>query len=193
MGKSKKQAKNNKVKEEKVTKEQLENQEQEILNEEKNKEKVKETEGEADPIQDLENKNKEISDKYLRLYSEFDNFRKRTLKEKADLSKYASEKIVKAILPVIDDFERALKSVEENSTEKEGITLIFNKLGGILDKEGLKPIESIGKDFDTDFHEAITQIPAPEKKQKGKVIDEIEKGYELNGKVIRFAKVVVGC
>ncbi|MFA8299466.1 MAG: nucleotide exchange factor GrpE [Hyphomicrobiales bacterium] len=160
-------------------------------------EKQEETVNEIDPVEELKVQNQELNDKFLRLYSEFDNFRKRTAKEKLELSKNASEKIILSLLPVMDDFDRALQALENQDNEdagsaQEGMSLIYNKLKSILNKEGLKDIEAKGKEFDTDFHEAITQIPAPEKSLKGKVVDEIEKGYELNGKVIRYAKVVVG-
>ena len=137
-----------------------------------------------------------VNDKYLRLYSEFDNYRKRTLKEKIELGKTASEEVILNILPVLDDFERALKAFEISSEStdalKHGIILIFNKFMNILVQQGLQQMKTIGEDFSTDFHEAITNIPAGSPEQKGKVIDEIEKGYILNGKVIRYAKVVVG-
>lgn len=137
-----------------------------------------------------------LNDKYLRLYSEFDNYRRRTLKEKIDLTKTASSEIMLSILPVLDDFERAINAFEisADSTDalKHGIILIFNKFMSILTQQGLEQIKTIGEDFNTDFHEAITNVPAAAPEQKGKVIDEVEKGYLLNGKVIRFAKVVVG-
>lgn len=137
----------------------------------------------------------ELNDKYLRLYSEFDNFRKRTNKEKLDFFKTANEDVLKAILPVIDDFERAIKA-NENVTDvnaiKEGINLIYNKLKSTAQHKGLTAFESKGEPFDADLMEAITHIPAPTENDKGKVIDEIEKGYKLGDKVIRFAKVVVG-
>ena len=144
---------------------------------------------------ELEEKVNEINDKYLRLYSEFDNYRKRTIKERIELSKTASEEVIIGLLPVLDDFERANKSNEESKdcdAIKDGINLIYTKFKSTLEKKGLKPIESIGNEFDTDFHEAITQIPAPSKDLKGKIVDEIEKGYQLNDKVIRFSKVVIG-
>ena len=137
----------------------------------------------------------ELNDKYLRLYSEFDNYRKRTIKEKADLNKLAGEEIFKAILPVIDDFERALKSMEsaqEITAVKEGVNLIYSKFKNSLTSKGLESIESIGQVFDSDLHEALTNIPAPSEDLKGKVVDEIERCYKLHGKVIRYAKVVVG-
>lgn len=143
----------------------------------------------------LEAKVAELNDKYLRLYSEFDNFRKRTIREKQELIKTAGEDIFKGILPVIDDFERALKSGLDTTDVKslqEGVQLIYNKLKHNLQQKGLEQMESIGKDFDPDVHEAVTNVPAPSEDMKGKVIDEVEKGYALNGKIIRFAKVIVG-
>ena len=136
----------------------------------------------------------ELNDKYLRLFSEFDNFRKRTAKEKLDLTVTASENVIKEILPVLDDFERALQNMEKNGNEADlqGVTLIFNKLKDTLKKKGLEEIEAMGAEFNTDEHEALTMIPAPEEDKKGKVLDVIQKGYKLNGKVIRFARVVVG-
>jgi molecular chaperone GrpE len=143
---------------------------------------------------DYESKIAELNDRYLRLYSEFDNYRKRTQKEKAELSKWASEDLMKAILPVLDDFERGMKSME-NPTDikalKEGVALIFSKFKKILEQKGLTALESAGLAFDPDLHEAITQVPGPED-MRGKVIDEVEKGYLLGGKVIRYSKVVVG-
>ena len=136
----------------------------------------------------------ELNDKHLRLQAEFDNFRKRTAKEKLDLTATASESVIKDILPVFDDFERALQNMEKNGNEADlqGVTLIFNKLKDTLKKKGLEEIEAMGVDFNTDEHEALTMIPAPEEDKKGKVLDVIQKGYKLNGKVIRFARVVVG-
>ncbi len=136
-----------------------------------------------------------LNDKYLRLFAEFDNYKRRTQKERVDLLQTAGKDVVISLLPVLDDFERALKATE-NTTEvdaiREGILLIQTKLNNILSQKGLKPIESLNTVFDTDLHEAITNIPAPTDKLKGKVVDELEKGYTLNDKVIRFAKVVVG-
>ena len=136
----------------------------------------------------------ELNDKYLRLFSEFDNHRKRTAKEKLDLMATASENVIKEILPVLDDFERALQNMEKNGNEADlqGVTLIFNKLKDTLKKKGLEEIEAMNAEFNTDEHEALTMIPAPEEDKKGKVLDVIQKGYKLNGKVIRFARVVVG-
>ncbi|MEI6019745.1 MAG: nucleotide exchange factor GrpE [Bacteroidota bacterium] len=143
---------------------------------------------------ELENKVNELNDKYLRLYSEFDNFRRRTVKERADLIKTASEDVLKAMLPIIDDFERAIKA-NETATNidaiKEGIQLIYNKLKNTTNQKGLNAFESLGENFNPDFMEAITHIPAASDEQKGKVIDDLEKGYKLGDKVIRFAKVVI--
>ncbi len=137
----------------------------------------------------------ELNDKYLRLFSEFDNFRKRTLKEKIELSKTASEEVITALLPVVDDFERALQAIDSQDAPqetKEGIILIYNKLNKTLQQKGLTEMNALHENFDTDFHEALTNIPAPKPELKGKVVDVIQKGYLLNGKVIRFARVVVG-
>ena len=137
---------------------------------------------------------REEKDKYLRLSAEFDNYRKRTLKEKAELIKNGGEKTLTAILPVLDDFERALKNLEsseETKAMKEGVELIFSKFQKILGQEGLQKIETEGKEFDTDFHEAIALIPAPSEDLKGKILDCVQTGYMLNEKVIRHAKVAV--
>jgi molecular chaperone GrpE len=145
-------------------------------------------------INTLQMKNNELNDKYLRLFSEFDNFRKRTIREKQELTKTASAGIIEAILPVVDDLNRAYKSAVENpdlDTLTEGLNLIRTKLNSTLKHKGLEEIPCIGEEFNTDFHEAITHIPAENEKDKGKVIDEVQKGYILNGKVLRFAKVVV--
>lgn len=137
----------------------------------------------------------EMNDKYLRLAAEYDNYRKRTLKEKMDLTKSAGEDILVNILPVMDDFERGLDSIDKAKdikAVKEGVQLIYNKFSEFLKQRGIKEIEAKEKDFDTDMHEAITKIPAPTEELKGKVVDVIEKGYYLNEKVIRFSKVVIG-
>ena len=136
----------------------------------------------------------EERDKYLRLAAEFDNYRKRTLKEKAEIIKNGGEKTLTAILPVLDDFERALKNMEaseETKAMKEGVELIFNKFNKILSQEGLQKIETEGREFDVDFHEAIALIPAPSEDLKGKILDCVQTGYMLNDKVIRHAKVAV--
>jgi len=137
----------------------------------------------------------ELKDKYLRLYADFENFRRRTAKEKLDLISNANEGLLKALIPVVDDFERAMQSIDNTddvTAVKEGVSLIYNKLFKTLESKGLKPMASKGEPFDADLHESVTQFPAPSEDLKGKVIDEIEKGYYLNDKVIRFAKVIVG-
>ena len=138
----------------------------------------------------LQNELGELKDKYLRLYSDFDNFRKRTAKEKLEMIQTASEKVIVDVLPVIDDMERAMANAGEGEIS-EGIQLIFSKLNNTLTSKGLKPMEAKGQIFNADIHEAITQFPAPTEEDKGKVFDVVEKGYFLNDKVIRFAKVVV--
>jgi molecular chaperone GrpE len=145
--------------------------------------------------EEYKEKIEELNDKFLRLYSEFDNYRRRTSKEKLDLAKTASEELIIDLLPVLDDFERAIKSAEEVKdcdAVKEGMQLIYSKLNSILTKKGLAPIEAKGNAFDTDYHEAITYIPAPSDELKGKVVDEVEKGYMLQEKVIRYTKVIIG-
>jgi len=137
----------------------------------------------------------ESTNKYVRLYAEFDNYKRRTSKERVELLQTAGKDIIASLLPIVDDFERALKSMEtaaDVDSVKEGINLINQKLNNLLAQRGLKPMETKGLPFDADLHEAITSIPAPTDDQKGKVVDELEKGYTLNEKVIRFAKVVVG-
>jgi molecular chaperone GrpE len=143
----------------------------------------------------LANKIKEQEDKYLRLAAEFDNYRKRTLREKADLTKYAGEEIFSDLLPVVDDLDRAVDAM--NNTQdivaiRKGIDLIYGKFRDFLGQKGIKEIMAKGTEFNTDLHEAVTKIPAPSKKDRGKIIDVIQKGYLMNDKVIRYAKVVVG-
>jgi molecular chaperone GrpE len=130
--------------------------------------------------------------KYLRLYAEFDNFRKRTMRERADLVRSAGRDLTEAMLPVLDDFERAAAAEQDPDQMKEGYQLIGQKMRGILEAKGLKRMEAKGAEFDTDLHEAITQIPAPSEDMKGKVVDVVEPGYKLHDNVLRFAKVVVG-
>ncbi len=148
--------------------------------------------------QELEKANAEIEDqkdKYLRLSAEFDNYRKRTLKEKAELILNGSEKSINSILPIVDDFERALKNMEtatDVAAVKEGVELIYNKFMSVLAQNGVKVIETKEQPLDTDYHEAIAVIPAPDKALKGKILDCVQTGYTLNDKVIRHAKVVVG-
>ena len=145
-------------------------------------------------LEEAKAKYAELNDTYLRLYSEFDNYRKRTAKEKLELSATASAAVMRDLLPVLDDFERAIQNMEKNGNEADlqGVTLIYNKLKTTLQKKGLEEIVAIDCDFNTDEHEALTMIPAPDESKKGKVLDVIQKGYKLNGTVIRFARVVVG-
>lgn len=146
-------------------------------------------------VNEWEEKHKQINDKYLRLYSEFENFRKRTAKEKLELLSTAGGGVIKKMLPVLDDFDRAILANDESEDAeilKEGFLLIRQKMFGILAQEGLKPMEALKTAFDTDLHEAITQIPSPTEEHKGKVVDVVETGYFLNEKVLRFAKVVIG-
>jgi molecular chaperone GrpE len=134
-------------------------------------------------------------EKYIRLYSEFENFRRRTAKERLDLIQNASKDIIESLLPVVDDMERAIKALqgsEENKSALEGMDLVYKKFYGILDRKGLKPMVAVGETFDAEIHEAVTQFAAPSPDLVGKVIDEVEKGYYLNDKVVRFAKVIVG-
>ncbi len=149
----------------------------------------------VDPLDAAKAEIAELKDKYLRLYADFENFRRRTAKEKLEMISGASADTVKLILPIVDDFERAKVSFD-SSTEiealKEGVDLIYTKLYKALESKGLKAMESKGADFDAEIHESIAQFPAPSEDLKGKVIDEIEKGYYLNDKVIRYAKVIVG-
>ncbi len=137
----------------------------------------------------------ELQDRYVRLMAEFDNFRKRSLKERMELLKSAGEDVLINILPVIDDFERGLNAIEKSSdieAVKKGIELIYNKFKDFLTQRGVKEIDARNQDFNVDVHEAITKIPAPEENLKGKVVDVVQKGYYLNDKVIRYAKVVIG-
>jgi len=162
--------------------------------EEKTEESVVE-EPVVDELALLKDKLTDANDKYLRLSAEYDNYRKRTLKEKMELMKTAGESIILSLLPVIDDFDRAMAHMDEaKDTEAvlEGMKLIHNKFKDFLSQKGVQEIEAKEKEFDTDLHEAVTKIPAPTEEMKGKVIDCIEKGYTLQEKVIRFSKVVVG-
>lgn len=143
----------------------------------------------------MQKKYDEVNDKYLRLYSEFDNYRKRAIKERIELSKTASEQVITDLLTILDDFERAISSFENVTAVeplKEGTVLIYNKFKNSLNQKGLELIEAQGQPFNTDYHEAIANVPASSEDQKNKVMDVTQKGYTLNGKVIRFAKVVVG-
>jgi molecular chaperone GrpE len=155
----------------------------------------KEVPKELNEVEVLKNETGELKDKYLRLYSEFENFRRRTSKEKIDIIKTANEDVILSLLPVLDDFERAqqaFKELNESDPLKQGLNLIQNKLFKTLESKGLKPMDAIGTAFNSDLHEAITQSPAPTEDLKGKIIDVLEKGYYLNDKVIRHAKVIIG-
>ncbi|HCO67376.1 MAG TPA: nucleotide exchange factor GrpE [Dysgonomonas sp.] len=143
----------------------------------------------ANMADDLENKFTELNDSYLRLHAEFDNYRKRTMKEKADLLKSGGEKVILGVLPIIDDFERALPLIPEDA--REGVELIYSKFKTFLTQNGVTEIDPVGETFDTERHEAVTTIPAQNEEQKDKVVDSIQKGYMLNDKVIRFPKVIV--
>jgi molecular chaperone GrpE len=146
-------------------------------------------------VENLEKQVAELKDKYLRLVADFDNYRKRSAKERLELIQTASRDLISALLPVLDDSERAEKQMQltqDIEAIKEGEKLVFNKLRSTLLSEGLRPMNAIGTDFNPEFHEAITEIAAPTPELKGKVLDEVEKGYYLNDKIIRFAKVVVG-
>jgi molecular chaperone GrpE len=146
-------------------------------------------------IEELEASLKDQEDKYLRLYAEFENYRKRSIKEKADYLATASKDTIVAMLPILDDFERAVannEKVEDVQILKDGFSLIFNKINQIMESKGLKPMQTLDQPFDYELHEAIANVPVEKDEQKGKVIDQVEKGYYLNDKVIRYAKVVVG-
>jgi len=150
---------------------------------------------EENELEKLRSELAEQKDKYLRLMAEFDNFRRRTAKERLDLMQTAGKEIVVSLLEVLDDCDRAekqLKGTADFEVQKEGIQLVFNKIRSTLYGKGVKAMDSVNTDFDVEKHEAITEIPAPNKAQKGKVLDEVMKGYYLNDKIVRFAKVVVG-
>ena len=162
-----------------------------VAEETQTEETVEETVIEPTP----EEKYAELNDKFLRLYSEFDNYRKRTNKEKLELISTASSGVIKDLVAVLDDFERAMtnnEAVEDTTSLKEGFQLIYNKLKSTLETKGLKPMVSKGEVFDSELHEAIANIPAPSEDLKGKIVDDVEKGYYIHDKVIRYAKVVVG-
>ncbi len=147
------------------------------------------------PQEDWQGKYNELNDKYLRLMAEFDNYRKRTLKEKMDLTKYAEEDVLKGILKVVDDMERAITNMEnapDMNAVKEGVELIYKKFKSFLEARGLKEVEALHQDLDTDRHEAVAKFAAPSEDLKGKIIDVVEKGYYLHDKIIRYAKVVIG-
>lgn len=204
---TKKDMQNEKIKNEDVKKTESGKTKQNLSKKKTSSEKVKkEQKGKKTPSQTKKNKNiekikileesyNELNDKYLRLSAEYDNYRKRTLKERMDLIKSAAEDTLINFLPIMDNIDRAKKSVDDAKdieAIKEGINLIYKHIFDFLTERGIKEIEATGKTFDTDLHEALTKIPAPSKNMKGKVVDVIEKGYKLKDKVLRFAKVVVG-
>ncbi len=183
----------------------IENQEVEATAQDTTEEVVEETPETEEPVEEVDEKDAklaeltdrcaELADKNLRMMAEFDNFRRRTAKEKIELQKTAGERIFLDMLPLVDDFERAkaaMQQTEDIESLRQGIDLIYNKFLTFLEKNDVKQIDTQDADFDTDFHEAITQFPAPTPEQKGKVIDCTQKGYTLGEKVIRYAKVVVG-
>lgn len=190
------------MKDEKETKENLEEQEKESSNNEPRNKEEQVEEGsdqnngeEKSEEKSAESKYNELNDKYVRLYSDFENFRRRTAKERLELTGSAGADILKSLLPVIDDLERALNADKENEDAKsikEGITLVYQKMMRTLKEKGLREMENTGEPFDAEREEAIAKIPAPKKKLKGKVVDVVEKGYYLNDKILRHAKVVVG-
>jgi len=171
--------------------EEIENQESKDNNDAQQKEEKQQMSRE----EEMELKFSELNDKYLRLYSDFENYRKRTAKEKIELINSSNRDLLSTFLPVVDDFERAIdlnENTEDPTALKEGFLLIFNKINNILEMEGVKPMNALGKPFDVEYHEAITNIPAPKKSMKGKIMDVTEKGYFLKEKVLRYAKVIVG-
>ena len=166
---------------------------EEKANDKAEDEKGADAEKQEDPLEKANKEIADLKDKYLRTLAEFDNYKKRTLKEKAELILNGSEKTVKAVLPVLDDFERALKDKSEDPKAiKDGVQMIFNKFVKALESLGVKKIDTDNKDFDTDFHEAVAMVPGMGDDKKGKVIECVQTGYTLNDKVIRHAKVAVG-
>ncbi|SEJ33266.1 molecular chaperone GrpE [Cyclobacterium xiamenense] len=182
--------------------EQTETVENPVNEGDENKESASNVSNETDQAEGAESdklarENQELKDKYVRLYSEFENFRRRTAKERLELVNTASKDLMQEVLPILDDFERSFKAENASDPEEEqkqaGSKLIYNKLLRVLTAKGLQPMEDlVGKDFDAEYHEAITQIPAPSEELKGKIVDVVEKGYTMAGKVVRFAKVVIG-
>ncbi len=154
-----------------------------------------EVEKATNEFENLETEIAELKDKYLRLFAEFDNYKRRVARERMELIQTAGKEVITSMLDVLDDFERAEKQIQvtdDVEQVKEGVMLVFNKLRSTLSSKGLKPMESIGEEFDVEKHEAISEIPSPTPEMKGKVIDEVQKGYSLNNKLIRFARVIVG-
>jgi len=192
---TKKSQKTDKQKKEKVDKIVDEPLEEQVESDGDATDEQEEVAEEKSPEELLEEKVAELQDRYLRLTAEYDNYRKRTLREKMELQENAREDIFVNILPVVDDMERAMESIRQAKdldAVKEGMELIHTKFSNYLKQQGIKEIEAIEQELDTDKHEAVTKIPVESKKQKGKVVDVIEKGYLLRDKVIRFAKVVIG-
>lgn len=176
------------------TQEQEVNAEEQAEKPKKSKKKAKKPSS-KEQIAELETQVAEGKDKYLRLFAEFENFKKRNMRERLDLLKTAGQDTINKILPVLDDFDRAKKSAEDDSSDEQlsdGVLMVYNKLYAVLSNMGVQPMETTGEVFDPELHEAITEIPAPSEEMKGKIIDTVEKGYSLNDKIIRFAKVVVG-
>ena len=150
---------------------------------------------ESDPVRELQAKYNELNNSYLRLHAEFDNFRKRTMKEKADIIKSGGERVLTDMLPLADDFERAMQALhaaEDKAAMVEGMDLIYSKFVNFMNQHGVKEIEAVGQPFDADRFEAITTVPVQDAAQKGLIIDCVQKGYELNDKIIRYPKVIVG-
>lgn len=153
------------------------------------------SEEQMDPVKALENRIAELNDKYTRLYSDFENYKRRVAKERSELLQYASTEVMKEILPVVDDFERAIKvnaTANELKSVIEGVNIIYNKFVHFLKQKGIEEMKADGETFDPELHEAITNVPAPAEDKKGKILEVVEKGYHFNGKVLRYAKVVVG-
>ncbi|MBD3637841.1 MAG: nucleotide exchange factor GrpE [Crocinitomicaceae bacterium] len=185
--------KKDKKKEETV--DQVENSEKDVMDNSEESTEKKSDKSEETKEKSLEEKYEELQSKYLLLYSDFDNFRKRTIKEKAETLSRASGDVIKDLLVVLDDFERAIstnENVDDPEAVKEGFKLIHHKMLNILQSKGLEAMDAKGEPFDSDKHEAITQIPVEDEDQKGKVVDVVERGYNLKGSVLRYAKVVVG-
>lgn len=170
-----------------------ENVQEEVKESKKDRKKNEKRDDKDAKVQEMGEKLAEMNDKYMRTVAEYENYRKRTMQEKAELIMNGGKDVIKAMLPVIDDMERALSSFKDDDPMKEGVQLVYNKLLSSLGQKGLKPMEAKGEKFDENLHEAVTQIPAPTEELKGGVVDVVEKGYFLNDKVLRFAKVVVGC
>lgn len=179
--------------EEDINQSAIKDDETQTMSENDNNENNQDLNSEAEKLNVVEEELKQLKDNYIRKVAEFENYKKRTLKEKTELILNGSEKTVIAILPILDDFERAISDKSDDPKAiKEGMQLIFNKFNKILESIGVNKIETEGKDFDVDYHEAVAMLPTPDDDKKGKVIDCVQTGYTLNNKVIRHAKVAVG-